>query len=117
MERAAALSAGAPLDAALFESLDAMGWSPAPGTATVRGFNIDEPLPLKEAKRRMELAYIERQVALSGGSITQAAERLAVLPNNLSRRLGELRSGAGLEELDSLPAPGTLVNPGQRRVL
>ncbi len=98
MERAVALSAGAPLDAALFESLDAMGWSPAIRTAAGAVYPLDEPMPLKEAKRRMELAYIERQVALSSGSITKAAERLAVLPNNLSRRLGELRSGGGTEE-------------------
>jgi DNA-binding NtrC family response regulator len=98
MERAVALSSGAPLDAALFESFDAMGWSPAIRQAAGAGYPLDETMPLKEAKRRMELAYIERQVALSGGSIVKAAERLAVLPNNLSRRLGELRSGGGTEE-------------------
>ncbi|HQO66590.1 MAG TPA: helix-turn-helix domain-containing protein, partial [Spirochaetales bacterium] len=56
-----------------------------------RAFPLDQALPLKEAKRRMELAYIERQVELAGGSVSRAAERLGVLPNNLSRRIGELR--------------------------
>jgi DNA-binding NtrC family response regulator len=92
IERAVALSAGASMDAALFGSLDAMGWSPAIRTAAGAAYPLDEPMPLKEAKRRMELAYIERQLALSGGSTAKAAERLAVLPNNLSRRLGELRN-------------------------
>ncbi|MBU0928812.1 MAG: sigma-54 dependent transcriptional regulator [Spirochaetes bacterium] len=91
VERAVALSSGAPIDAALLESLDAMGWSAPPGGRGA-AFPLDEPLPLKEAKRRMELAYIERQIELAGGSIGKAAERLSVLPNNLSRRLGELRA-------------------------
>jgi DNA-binding NtrC family response regulator len=88
IERAAALSSGGVIDAALLESLDAMGWPRARPTGI-----LDEAMPLREAKRRMELAYIERQVELAGGSLARAAERLSVLPNNLSRRLGELRAG------------------------
>ncbi len=95
MERAVALAAGEPFDAALFESLDAMGWSPGPRTAECRVYPLDEPLPLKEAKRRMELAYIRRQVEIAGGSVAKAAGSLGVLPNNLSRRLGELRDPDG----------------------
>jgi DNA-binding NtrC family response regulator len=95
MERAIALSAGEPLGAALFESLDAIGWSPREKAADGQGYPLDEPLPLKEAKRRMELAYIQRQIELAGGSVARAAVRLGVLPNNLSRRLGELRDAGG----------------------
>ena len=100
IERAGALSSGAVLDAAFFKELDTMGWSVRPGPAAAgmggsRGngaaYPLDEPLPLREAKRRMELAYLERQVELAGGSIARAAQRLEILPNNLSRRLGELR--------------------------
>ncbi|MDX9898287.1 MAG: sigma-54 dependent transcriptional regulator [Spirochaetia bacterium] len=92
IERASALSGGMVIDTALLESLETMGWSiQGPGT---RGkvFSLDESMSLKEAKRRMERAYIERQVEIAGGSIGGAAERLGVLANNLSRRLGELRA-------------------------
>jgi DNA-binding NtrC family response regulator len=98
--RAAALSEGAVLDAGFFRELDELGWSLKPEsfkTSAVSGvdggavYPLDEPLPLREAKRRMELAYLERQIELAGGSITRAALRLEILPNNLSRRLGELR--------------------------
>lgn len=96
IERAAALSDGAPLDAAFFRELDELGWSTRPKSAHAAGesgasYPLDEPLPLREAKRRMELSYLERQVELAGGSITKAAQRLEILPNNLSRRLRELR--------------------------
>lgn len=100
VERAVALSAGATLDAVFLRELDEMGWSMKPGkvtAGTVAGgedgavYPLDEPLPLREAKRRMELAYLERQVELAGGSLARAAQRLEILPNNLSRRLGELR--------------------------
>jgi len=104
IERAGALSLGAVLDAAFFRELDALGWSVRPdeagggatsgagsGAGGGAAYPLDEPLPLREAKRRMELAYLERQVELAGGSIARAAGRLEILPNNLSRRLGELR--------------------------
>jgi len=92
IERAVALSSAGDLDEALFESLDAMGWAIPQRPPESGAFHLDETMPLKEAKRSMELRYIERQVELAGGSIAVAAERLGVLPNNLSRRLGELRA-------------------------
>lgn len=97
IERAAALSEGRTIDAALLESLETMGWSSPDHRAKGDVFNLDDTMSLKEAKRRMELAYIERQVFIAGGSIGKAAAILGVLPNNLSRRLGELRSGTPVE--------------------
>lgn len=88
VERALAFRKGPAIDAALLAELDALGWSEAQAGASP----FDATMPLKEAKRRLELSYIERQVELAG-SLAQAAERLGVLPNNLSRRLGELRDG------------------------
>lgn len=95
VERALAMAPDGLVDEALLRQLDSLGWSAADkaSSAALPGgaYDLDESLPLKEAKRRMELAYIERQVELAG-SIARAAERLSILPNNLSRRLGELRS-------------------------
>ena len=90
LERAVAMAGAGRIDAALLRDLDAGGW--APGVAG-GGFSFDRAMPLREAKRRMELLYLERQVALAGGSIARAAAALDLLPNNLSRRLGELRQG------------------------
>jgi DNA-binding NtrC family response regulator len=53
------------------------------------------PMPLHEAKRRMELDYIRTQIAAAGGSVRKAAENLGVLPNNLSRRLKQLEEQIG----------------------
>jgi DNA-binding NtrC family response regulator len=80
------------IDSNSLASMDATGMGKKKsgnGTGTV--FPFSDSMPLKEAKRRMELAYIERQIELAGGSIAKAAQRLDILPNNLSRRLGELR--------------------------
>ncbi len=46
-------------------------------------------LPYAEAKRRLELTYLQTQIR-KFGSIKSAAEALGILPNNLSRRLKEL---------------------------
>jgi len=96
VERALAMAPDGRVDEELLRQLDSLAWSAASAATTpaIQGssYDLDEPFPLKEAKRRMELAYIERQVELAGGSLARAAERLAMLPNNLSRRLGELRS-------------------------
>ncbi|MCP5453605.1 MAG: sigma-54-dependent Fis family transcriptional regulator [Spirochaetaceae bacterium] len=92
VERALALAPGAAeVDAPTLRAIDESGWAPLGGGAGGRAFPLDPAMPLREAKRRMELAYIERQVELAGDSVGRAAERLGVLPNNLSRRLGELR--------------------------
>lgn len=95
VERALALAPeAAEVDASAVRAVDETGWKPAKVGQNGEGgraFPLDQVLPLKEAKRRMELAYIERQVELAGGSVSRAAERLDVLPNNLSRRIGELR--------------------------
>ncbi|MBN2873936.1 MAG: sigma-54-dependent Fis family transcriptional regulator [Spirochaetales bacterium] len=97
VERALALCAASDqwrisISGAQLESLDAMGWNTAATTTTASsGFTFAETMPLREAKRRMELIYLEQQIAIAGGSLARAAERLSVLPNNLSRRLSELR--------------------------
>ncbi|TFG79056.1 MAG: sigma-54-dependent Fis family transcriptional regulator [Spirochaetales bacterium] len=90
IERAAALSTDRHITAALLADLDRSGWNPHRAGSP---FDFDTPLPLKDAKRLMELAYIERQMFLTGGSTARTAELLGVLPNNLSRRLGELKAG------------------------
>ncbi len=102
VERAAALSSEALITAGFLAGMENAGWS-APeslgmpvGVKTPSGsadFPFDEAMPLREAKRRMELLYLERQLQLAGGSLTRAAEKLDLLPNNLSRRLAELRRG------------------------
>ena len=53
---------------------------------------FQETLPYQEAKRRLELRYLETQIAKFNGSVKAAAAALEILPNNLSRRLRELRS-------------------------
>jgi len=80
------------IDKASLESQDALGLDmKKAGGRTESAFPFHDSMPLKEAKRRMELAYIERQIELADGSIAKAAQKLDILPNNLSRRLGELR--------------------------
>jgi len=94
VERAAAMAGRAVVGKELLAGLDGMGFAPRqPATEVGPPFPFDQPMPLREAKRRMELAYIEAQLELAGGSVARAAERLGLLPNNLSRRLGELRRG------------------------
>jgi len=88
------------IDMAELAKLDTLGMGPVKAglantdsiTSLASPFSV--PMPLKDAKRKLELAYIERQIEIAGGSIAKAAERLAVLPNNLSRRLGELRENS-----------------------
>jgi DNA-binding NtrC family response regulator len=70
-------------------------------TAGRRGSGEDlfrRPMPLHEAKRRLELDYIRTQIAAAGGSVRKAAEKLGVLPNNLSRRLTQLEEQVGGED-------------------
>jgi two-component system nitrogen regulation response regulator NtrX len=55
------------------------------------------PLPLSEAKRRLELLYIKTQLEQHAGSIQKTAETLQVLPNNLSRRIRQLEGQADEE--------------------
>jgi two-component system NtrC family response regulator len=45
---------------------------------------------LRKAKLDFEKAYILRALAENGGSVAKAAAALDLLPNNLSRRMGEL---------------------------
>jgi two-component system response regulator PilR (NtrC family) len=54
------------------------------------GLGSGKLLPLREAKLAFERAYVERVLAESDGSVRSAAEILGLLPNNLSRKLGEL---------------------------
>lgn len=55
---------------------------------TMTIFNLT--LPYHEAKRQLELLYLQTQIR-KFGSLKSAAEAIGILPNNLSRRLKELR--------------------------
>lgn len=61
-------------------------------------FLLDRTLPWTEAKRMLELKYLERQLTLHGGVVKVTAEALGLLPNNLSRRLAQLRKGEDPED-------------------
>jgi DNA-binding NtrC family response regulator len=67
----------------------------AAGKEETREDLFRKPMPLHEAKRRMELDYIRTQLDIAGGSIRKAAQTLGVLPNNLSRRLKQLEEQIG----------------------
>ena len=92
VERAIALSPGPTISAQELKTLDSQGWTalrqPA-AEAPAALFDFSQSLPLREAKRRMELVYLEQQVK-QAGSVVSAAQRLGILANNLSRRLAEL---------------------------
>ncbi len=108
VERAAALSGEASISASFLSGMENAGWSAQEsssplGDASPRGDASSgiparadpcyDAMPLREAKRRFELLYLERQIQMAGGSLARAAEKLNLLPNNLSRRLAELRRG------------------------
>ena len=59
-------------------------------TASLRLAENEPIRSLKVAKMSFEKAYIQRALAQSGGSVARAAAALDILPNNLSRKLGEL---------------------------
>ncbi|MFZ4614888.1 MAG: sigma-54-dependent transcriptional regulator [Rectinemataceae bacterium] len=50
---------------------------------------VDEAMPLSEANRKFERSYIERQLALHGGRVSEAAKTLGILPSNLHRKMRE----------------------------
>ena len=60
-----------------------------------------QSMPLREARQRLERQYLETQLTLHGGSVRRTAEALDILPNNLSRRLGELGIGSRNQSADS----------------
>jgi DNA-binding NtrC family response regulator len=47
-------------------------------------------LPLSEATRRFEAAYIKKQIARARGNMTDAAERLGLYRSNLYRKMRQL---------------------------
>lgn len=47
-------------------------------------------LPLTEATRRFQAAYIKKQIARAGGNVTDAAERLGLQRSNLYRKMQQL---------------------------
>ncbi len=49
----------------------------------------DEAMPLAEANRKFERYYIERQLRLHGGRVSEAATTLGILPSNLHRKMRE----------------------------
>jgi DNA-binding NtrC family response regulator len=51
---------------------------------------FETPMPLSEARRQLERAYLVRQLKANGGSVKRTAWALSVLPHNLSRRLARL---------------------------
>lgn len=92
VERAIALSTGATIHAEDLQAQDALGWAPQlrnAGGSAMALFDFSVPMPLRDAKRRMERVYLEQQVQ-QAGSVVAAAQRLGILANNLSRRLAEL---------------------------
>ena len=50
-------------------------------------------LPLSEATRRFQAAYIKKQLARARGNMTDAAERLGLHRANLYRKMQQLGSG------------------------
>lgn len=102
VERLLVLAEGPRLSAA--EVRDALGFGPesaasgagpAPGegSAPAEGSAdalFETPMPLSEARRRLERAYLQRQLEANGGSVKRTAEALSILPHNLSRRLARL---------------------------
>ena len=51
---------------------------------------LHETMPLRVARQRLEKRYLEIHLAANGWSVKETAAALDILPNNLSRRLGEL---------------------------
>ncbi len=47
-------------------------------------------LPLAEATRRFQAAYIKKQIARARGNMSDAAERLGIQRSNLYRKMREL---------------------------
>jgi anaerobic nitric oxide reductase transcription regulator len=93
IERAAWHGAGTVLDSSFFKTL--VSGTTAPGqrpllpvltSAQIPGTRM----PLKEARIAFERSYVIKVLAESGGSVTQAAAALGILPNNLSRKMKEL---------------------------
>lgn len=50
-------------------------------------------MPLQAARRELERRYLQIQLSLHDGSVQRTAAALSVMPNNLSRRLGQLGIG------------------------
>jgi two-component system nitrogen regulation response regulator NtrX len=91
-----------PIDAAAIRSVDGGGGAtPAPaapgaarpvthGPIPAAASAFEAAMPLREARQHFERLYLETQLARNQWSVKQTAQALDVLPNNLSRRLGEL---------------------------
>jgi two-component system nitrogen regulation response regulator NtrX len=91
VERALWLApAGREFGAAFMRSLDGGGAIgpvvPGPADIAPRGSHTS----LAEAKEGFEREYVRAALVDSGGSVTEAARSLGLLPNNLSRKLREL---------------------------
>ena len=52
-------------------------------------------LPLSEATKAFQVEYIERQIALAGGNMAEAARRLGLHRSNLYRKMGQLGMSDG----------------------
>jgi DNA-binding NtrC family response regulator len=77
-------------------------------------------LPLPEATRRFQVAYIKKQIARARGNITDAAERLGLHRSNLYRKMRLLGMIAGVEKASSprkMPAKKKTVtrNPSRKK--
>ena len=52
--------------------------------------NVAENLPLAEATRQFQISYIQRQIELAAGNMTEAAKRLGLHRSNLYRKMSQL---------------------------
>jgi two-component system, NtrC family, nitrogen regulation response regulator NtrX len=84
---------GRALERGFLQAIDGKSESPAatdnPAGEGKDGF-VASGMSLSEAKAAFERAYLRAALDKSGGSVAEAAAKLGLLPNNLSRRLKEL---------------------------
>lgn len=83
-----------PIDAAAIRAIEGGTARRPPAPTGQTAHTTESPfgrtMPLREARQQLERQYLETQLALHNGSVKQTALALDLLPNNLSRRLGEL---------------------------
>lgn len=89
LQRLVVLGTQRPISLKELSLLDGARGESSPSTATDEEL-WHETMPLRVARQRLEKRYLEIQLAAHGWSVKKTAAALDILPNNLSRRLGEL---------------------------
>jgi two-component system nitrogen regulation response regulator NtrX len=79
-----------PIDTATIRRIEGSAPALPPAPAATSPSPFDAAMPLREARQHFERLYLETQLARNQWSVKQTAQALDMLPNNLSRRLGEL---------------------------